>query len=153
MMRVSLRVLLLGALVLHPGGAAAQELSGDWTLVDSVGGNAAWSSPLGQSGSITQSTDTLTLTPTVFRSNFQGQRVYRLDGSEVRNDITNAVGEVRAIVGRLRKVGTAFVVEDGPTVFTLTMSSSGQLEILKVSSNLWPEGTANTHRYIYRRTP
>ena len=144
---------LLAVLLALPHDAAAQNLTGEWTIVESIGGTAEWSSPLGARDSITQGADTITVSPAVFRSNFQGERVYRLDGSDARNNITDASGDIQAVGGRLRKALSALIIEDGPTVFTLSLNASGQLEILVVSENLWPERTANTRRFVYRKTP
>ena len=146
------RALLLAFLLAFPTGAAGQDFTGEWTVVESVGGSAEWSSPLGDKGSITHGPDTITVSPASFRSNFQGERIYRLDGSDTRNNITDAVGDVKTVVGRLRQALSAFIIEDGPTVFTLTLNASGQLEILIVSENLWPERTASTRRFVYRKT-
>jgi hypothetical protein len=37
------------------------------------------------------------------------------------------------------------------SLMTLSLLGDGQLEILLVSPNLWPFGTTNSSRFVYRR--
>jgi hypothetical protein len=157
------RVFAVAVLAAVPSTAAAQDFSGEWALIDAAGGSAAWASPIGDRGSIVHAKDTITIRPAQPRSLSQGERTYRLDGSETQYDVRDAAGAVRRHAARLRRVSTALVITTTslpmtPTenawdsMMTLSLNGMGQLELLTVGPNLWPSGTSYTQRFIYQKS-
>lgn len=157
---------LLTLLLALPSIAAAQDFTGDWVLVDTVGDlPAGSSSPLGHQGSITHVSDRITFTPAVAARDSQPERTYTLDGAETRHSVTTASGERHTTVARLRRASTALVITTTTVtprmvdpargwdeVTTLVLDASGRLVVSIVTPNLWPEGTSSTARWTYRRS-
>ena len=141
---------------------AQANFSGQWELVESVGpSDAAWSSPIGERGSITHTTETFTLAPDQPRSVSQGTPTYRLDGSESRFETLTAGGETWRHVAQARWVSAALVIttttiQPGNStgweqMVTFSLNGDGGLELTMVGPNLWPAGTTTTRRLVYRR--
>ena len=162
MSKLPRQVLAVTVLLAAPSMAVAQNFTGEWALIESAGGNAAWSSPLGDQGSIMHANEVITIAPAVARSTGQGERTYRLDGSDARFNVTTADGTVRNLIARVRWISTALVITTTtlPTVptenawdavVTLSLNGAGHLEVLMVGPNLWPFDSASTSRFIYQK--
>jgi hypothetical protein len=143
------------------------DLNGEWELVmESEPGNAAYSSPLGLRASVTHTVQVLILTPTVIKaapSNLHGkERTLTLDGSEIREAGVDATGEPFVWLSRVESVSGALVIttshprgteQEWRELTILSILGGGELEILRVGPNLWPPGTTNSKRFVYRRRP
>lgn len=139
------------------------DLNGEWELVtESRPRNAAYLSPIGLRGSISQTARTITLTPAVITaspSNLNGKaRTFALDGSEVRETGEDATGEPFVWMSRVERIGSSVVITTSHqrgwrSLMVLSVLGSGDLEILKVGPNLWPAGTTSSLRFVYRRRP
>ena len=108
----------------------------------------------------------LSLAPVAIKSapsNLHGkERTFTLDGSEVRETGESATGEPFVWLSRTQRVSEAFVTttshprgtEQGWQSLTiLSLNGQGELEIFKMSPNLWPFGTTTSLRFVYRRRP
>lgn len=161
------RLLLACVLLSFPTGLFGQpqrDFSGVWTLVETRGDSGL--SLIGQRGSIVHTAETLTATPLVITSrpsNLDGKaRTLRLDGTDVRETGRSASGESFVWVSKAQWISNALLIitshpRQGETeggwqsLMTLSLLGDGQLEILLVSPNLWPFGTTNSSRFVYRR--
>jgi hypothetical protein len=151
-------VLVVAILSVLPRPLLAQvNFSGQWELIEEASPQIAdYSSPIGKRGSIVQDAEILTLT-----SSREGARRFNLDGSDTQHVTMSPAGEPFTANSRVRWTSSALLITTAHTrpslpnawedIITLSLNGQGQLVIIKVSPNLWPYGTTNTHRWVYRK--